>query len=501
MCRRNLTITYPNNSHKLKLNYDSILHILPYLYNVMKILPRFILKSFIGPLVLTFVIALFVLLMQFLWKYIDDLVGKGLSWYLIAKMMALATITLIPMALPLAILLASIMTFGNLAEYHELVALKSAGLSLLRIMSSLIALNVLISIGAFFFANNVLPYVNLKMGSLLYDIRSTKPALNIPQDVFYNGIEGYSIRFSKKDQDQETVHNVMIYDHTANQGNIKVYLANWGKMNMSSDKHYLMLTLYDGNGYTDIVDNPEQRFSHPFLSDNFKSQTLFLDLSSFKFSRTNEDLFKYNYEMMNMGQLRHSADSLSVLLKKNRSNFYTTLNTDYLGPARFLNRLQQGTKSVPALSLSTVLDLATELARNAKMVITTADEEFREMQVSVIQRDIEWQRKITFSVACFILFFIGAPLGAIIKKGGLGMPVVVSTLFFILFYILSIAGEKFAREEVVSVVVGMWAPSVILFPVGIFFTYKASMDSALFSADAYMGILDKAMRMLGLKKK
>ncbi len=473
--------------------------IVVYLYTVMKILSRYILKSFVGPLILTFLIALFVLLMQFLWKYIDDLVGKGLSWYIIAKMMLLATITLIPMALPLAILLASIMAFGNLAESHELVALKASGLSLLRIMSSLIVLNLIISILAFFFANNMLPYVNLKMGSLLYDIRTAKPALNIPQDVFYNGIDGYSIRFGVKDKDQETVHNVMIYDHTENQGNVKVYLADWGKMKMSSDKHYLLLNLYNGNDYTEMIDNPRQRVTHPMLTDNFKKQTLYLDLSSFKFSRTNEDLFKYNYEMMNMKQLRSSSDSLSKLLKKNKNNFYSTLTTDYLGPARFNNRLQSAAKPSAPLSRGAVLDLAVELARNAKQVINTANDEFREMQESIIRRDIEWERKITFSVACFILFFIGAPLGAIIKKGGLGMPVVVSTFFFILFYILSITGEKFAREQVTSVIEGMWAPSVILFPIGIFFTYKATRDSALFNTESYFNFAKKAIKLIRFK--
>jgi lipopolysaccharide export system permease protein len=232
------------------------------------------------------------------------------------------------------------------------------------------------------------------------------------------------------------------------------------------------------------------------LCDNFKSQTLYLDLSSFKFSRTNEDLFKYNYEMMNMHQLRTSADSLDRLLNKNKKNFYTTLNTDYLGPARFTNRMQQPSKYAPGMNRISVLDLASELARNAKTVISTADDEFKEMQDSIARREIEWQRKITFSVACFILFFIGAPLGAIIKKGGLGMPVVVSTLFFILFYILSITGEKFAREQVTSVIIGMWAPSVILFPIGIFLTYKASMDSALFNPEWYMNFVRRVGKLI-----
>jgi lipopolysaccharide export system permease protein len=465
-----------------------------YLYQPMKILYRYILKSFVGPLALTLVIALFTLLMQFLWKYIDDLVGKGLSWYLIFKLMGLAAVTLIPMALPLAILLASIMTFGNLAENHELVSMKSAGFSLPKIMSSLIVFIFFVSLGAFFFANNILPYVNLKMGSLLYDIRTAKPALNIQQDVFYNGIDGYSLRIGEKDKDQETVHNVMVYDHTSNEGNINVSLAKRGKIKMSSDKHYLVMDLFDGNSYNEILDNQQQHDSRPLLINNFSQQTVYLDLSSFKFSRTNEDLFKHNYEMMDMKQLASSTDSVKVMLDKTKVQFYNQLDQNYFGYSRYNNHFVNNSKITPAQNRASVLDVATTIARNAKLFIQTSAQEFSDMQDNITRRTIEWQRKITFSVACFILFFIGAPLGAIIKKGGLGMPVVVSALFFILFYIMSITGEKFAREGVLSVITGMWGPSFILFPIGIFFTYKASMDSGLFDKDAYIKAWNKLIR-------
>lgn len=465
----------------------------------MKVLYRYILKSFIGPLALTLAIALFILLMQFLWKYIDDLVGKGLSTYVIIKLMVLATVTLIPMALPLAILLASIMTFGNLAENHELVCMKSSGLSLPKILSPLILLILLISGSAFFFSNNLLPVVNLKMGSLLWDIRNKKPALSIRQDVFYNGIDGYSIRIGKKDPDQETIHDIMIYDHTSDNGNTKVTLAKYGSMKLSSNKRYLILTLNNGSSYEDIVQGIRPSPEHPMIDNHFEKQTIYFDLSSFKFSRTNEELFKNNYEMLDLKQLTASSDSMTKRLNTNKKLFCNQINQTYFAyqknnPHGVIQR--QGYIN----GKMNVLNVAINIARNAKQYVETTQSEFKSMLDDVLRREIEWQRKFTFSFACFILFFIGAPLGAIIKKGGLGMPVVVSALFFILFYVLSISGEKFAREQVTSVFTGMWMPSAVLFPIGIFFTYKASMDSALFDKDAYINLWTRLLRIFRKKE-
>jgi lipopolysaccharide export system permease protein len=463
----------------------------------MKALHRHVLKSFIGPLAVTLAIALFVLLMQFLWKYIDDMVGKGLSWYVITKLMVLATVTLIPMALPLAILLASIMTFGNLAENHELVAMKSAGMSLPKIMASLIVFVTSICIGAFFFSNNVLPVVNLKMGSLLYDIREAKPALNIQPDVFYNGIDGYDIRIEKKDEDQQTVHNILIYDHTAGIGNNKVVMAKWGTMKMSTNKQYLIFTMYDGNVYEEMADNGQLRPSRPMVYNNFKQQTVYFDLSSFKFSRTNEELFKNNYEMLDMKQLKYSADSISRVLDKSKIKFAHEITESYYSIPKILRRGIIVHAAIPnALqSRMAVLDAATNLARNAKQFIEADSRDFDSMQEDISRRRIEMQFKFTFPIACLILFFIGAPFGAIIKKGGLGLPVVVSALFFMLYYVITIVGKKSAIEGVMSVPFGMWMPSMIFFPFGIFFTYKATMDSALFDRDAYSNFFNKLAKV------
>lgn len=473
---------------------------LRYLYSEMKVLHRYILKSFAGPFAISLSIALFILLMQFLFMYIDDLVGKGLSTYIIIKLMVLAATTIIPTALPLAILFASIMTFGNLAENHELVCMKSAGLSLPKILSPLIITVFIISVSAFFFANNALPVVNLKMDSLLYDITHKKPALSIRQDVFYNGIDNYSIRIGKKDPDQETIHDIMIYDHTGDNGNTKVTLAESGKMKLSTNKRYLVLTLDNGNSYEDITQGIKRAADHPLLTNHFEKQTVYFDLSSFKFSRTNEQLFKSNYEMLDLKQLTATADSMGKRLSANKSVFYNQINQTYFSYQK--NTPRHGTLP-PQASFSNrmnVLNVATNIARNAKDYVHATNNEFESMMEDIVRRKIEWQRKFTFSFACFILFFIGAPLGAIIKKGGLGMPVVVSALFFILFYILSITGEKFAREQVTSVFMGMWMPSFVLMPIGLFFTYKASMDSALFDKDAYINLWSRLLKAFKRKE-
>jgi len=458
------------------------------------------LKSFLGPLALTLAIALFVFLMQFVFVYIDDLVGKGLSFRIIGKLLLFVTLTLVPLALPLAILLASIMTFGNLAENHELACMKAAGLSLPKIMGPLIALIIFISVGAFVFSNNVLPWVNLKKDALLYDIRIAKPALNIQQEIFYNGINGYSIRIGRKDQDQETIHEVMIYDHTdpdnAHQegGDFKVILAKWGKMKMSADQRYLVLNLYDGNVYQEMVDNASYRMTHPLTLNNFKEQTVYLDLSNFRFSRTNEDLFKSNYEMLNIKQLKSTADSMSEVFANTKTQFYNDFTRTYFDKIHLKPNKLIDESSLPSQSKINIMEAAINNTHNALQFIQGNSDSQNSTNEDILKRKIEIHKKFSFAVACFLLFFIGAPFGAIIRKGGLGMPVVVSSLFFILFYILTIIGVKSAMQETMTIPEGLWLPTAVLLPLGAFFTYKASMDSALFEREAYAGFFIKLFR-------
>ena len=277
----------------------------------MKKIYGYVLRSYLGPLVLTFFIALFILLLQFLWKYIDDLVGKGLEFTVIARLMFYASATFVPLALPLAILLSSLMTFGNLGEHYELVAVKASGISIWKVMRPLVYLSVFISLLAYGFSNNVLPVANLKFQSLLYDVRQQKLAFNISEGVFYNGIENYIIRIGKKDKDGSTIYDVKIYDHSDRAGNIKVTTAKSGFMQLSPDQQHIIFTLFDGYNYNDIVSTRNYRDNRPFERVAFEQQRIKFDLSEFDLTRTDENLFKSHYTMLTTRQLTIFIDSLN----------------------------------------------------------------------------------------------------------------------------------------------------------------------------------------------
>ena len=457
----------------------------------MKKLTLLVLRAFAGPMVITFIISLFVLLMQFLWKYIDDLVGKGIDTIIIIKLMVYVSVTLVPLALPLSLLLSSLMTFGNLAEHFEITACKSAGVSLQRIMRPLIITAFLICGSAFYFSNYILPIANLKMNALLYDVRQQKPALLIKEGIFYNGIDGYSIRVGKKERDGQTLRNIMIYDHSENRGNTKLILAESGKMAMSDDERYLLLYLYKGSSYEERENKPG-RSSRPLMRSEFEEELVRFDLSSFKMTRTNEQLFKDNYQMLNLRQLSFASDSLEKKIKDKQNEFYKVLtgmiNIDTGKTQTAFVPLSNNTyfiKYFPADRQKMIVSTATYSVRNLKNMTDDMVQDMEIKSKSLAKHQIEWQRKFTLSFACLILFFIGAPLGAIIKKGGLGTPVVVSIIFFLIYHVISISGEKFAREGVILPWKGMWLSSIILLPIGIFLTYKATTDSGLFDKDTY----------------
>ncbi len=457
----------------------------------MKKLTLLVLRAFAGPMVITFIISLFVLLMQFLWKYIDDLVGKGIDTIIIIKLMVYVSVTLVPLALPLSLLLSSLMTFGNLAEHFEITACKSAGVSLQRIMRPLIITAFLICGSAFYFSNYILPIANLKMNALLYDVRQQKPALLIKEGIFYNGIDGYSIRVGKKERDGQTLRNIMIYDHSENRGNTKLILAESGKMAMSDDERYLLLYLNKGSSYEERENKPG-RSSRPLMRSEFEEELVRFDLSSFKMTRTNEQLFKDNYQMLNLRQLSFASDSLEKKIKDKQNEFYKVLtgmiNIDTGKTQTAFVPLSNNTdfiKYFPADRQKMIVSTATYSVRNLKNMTDDMVQDMEIKSKSLAKHQIEWQRKFTLSFACLILFFIGAPLGAIIKKGGLGTPVVVSIIFFLIYHVISISGEKFAREGVILPWKGMWLSSIILLPIGIFLTYKATTDSGLFDKDTY----------------
>ncbi|OQB64301.1 MAG: putative permease YjgP/YjgQ family protein [Bacteroidetes bacterium ADurb.Bin141] len=468
----------------------------------VKKLTSLVLTSFIGPFIMTFFIALFVLLMQFLWKYIDDLVGKGLDWWTITKLLSYTSTTLVPLALPLAILLSSIMTFGNLAEHYEIVAAKSAGISLQRLMRPLIVVAICISVGAFFFSNYVLPYSNLKMGSLLYDVRQQKPALFIKEGIFYNGIDGYSIKIGKKLSDGKSIRNIMIYDHTNNMGNHKVVVADSGSMVMTDDKRYLILTLFNGHSYEEQQNRRRNYDTRPLLRTTFQSEIIRFDLSSFELNRTNEDLFKDNYQMLNIYQLNAMIDTFQMQMNMRKYRFQKDLIPYYqfLKDSSLMAAASSATVAKwPILKsdskkASLLFETATAQARTLKSYIESTKDDLASRNRAYIKYNIEWHRKFTLSIACLLLFLIGAPLGAIIRKGGLGLPIVISIAFFLCYHIISITGEKFAKEGVISVERGMWQSSIVLLPIGLFLVYKATHDSALFDMDAYKSFFRKLFR-------
>jgi lipopolysaccharide export system permease protein len=489
----------------------------------VKKLHIFILKSFTGPLVMTFFISLVILLMQFMWRYVDDLVGKGLTFSTIMQLMMWASCSLIPMALPLAILLAALMTFGNLGENYELLAMKSAGISLVRIMRPLIVLVAGLCIFAFFFANNVLPYANLKMRSLLYDIQQSRPELQIREGIFYNGIDNYSIKIGSKDQKTSKLRDVYIYDHSNNQGNTSVTWADSGYVHVTDDKRYLVMTLYNGYSYSDMPNQRRNSYTetYPFRRDRFDKEEVNIELSGFGLQRTDENLFKSNMQMLNLKQLMSAADSIKVKINNEHKEFHRqvvyaqpfrtyrhygptvpdTAKKDSIKKKVFTVNVDSLFKTMSQSDKMQVYSRALDEARSTSGTLETQKLFQYSRNKRLNKHYIEWHRKFTLSLACIIFFFIGAPFGAIVRKGGLGMPVVISVIFFILYYMISLSGEKFVKESVLPGWQGMWISTVILLPLGVYLTYKATHDSPLMNIEIYMNTIQKWLFPKAYKKK
>ena len=458
----------------------------------MKRLHRMIIKAFIGPLFITFAIVLFILVMQFLWKYVDDLMGKGLEWYVLVELMMYATASFVPLALPLAILLSSIMTIGGLGENSELVPMRSAGLGLLRIMSPLIVTVLLISVGSFYFSNNLLPVANLKFHSLLWDVTRKKPALNLRPGIFYDGIDGFSIRAMEKDPDSGLLTDVLIYDHRAAfQGNKTVVRAKTGNMNRSTDGRYLILTLKDGHFYDEHSPAGADNSSYPMMRGTFKEDEIRLDLSGLGLDRTDKDLFKDHYKMLTMGQLQVAGDSLQRELRERDME-----QQQHLANSLFITRTARSGPNtadpVPTENVDRdtsaqrdVYDAAMNMVRNNINYIDRSMEETSGRSGQIAHFNVEWHRKPMLAFACLLFFFIGAPLGAIIRKGGMGLPVVFAIVFFLVFHIVSFSTERLVIAGEMNAWPGMWISTLVLLPIGIFLTWKATTDSPLFVADAY----------------
>ncbi|MEP6711083.1 MAG: LptF/LptG family permease [Ferruginibacter sp.] len=469
---------------------------------MIKKLDKLIVKSFIGPFIITFFLSIFVLMMQIIWKYIDDLVGKGLDFITIGQFIWYASASLITLAMPIAILISSIMTFGNLGESFELVAIKSSGISLLRFMRPLMFIAVLLCGITFLFANYVIPYANLKFVTLYYDINYKKPAFDLKEGVFYTQIPGYAIKAGKKDADGKTIHNVIIYDQTNNLQDNSI-VAEKGIMSISKDKNFLEFNLENGYRYQESGNAGDT--STEYIRLGFKEFKKLFDLSILQKQNTNDSVFKNNFKMLSARQLNKNIDSLTKLDDSLSGNQYIAV-TSNLHYTNVKDSIWQHTnasatkKLIPDSAKSAVYEKALTIAGNIKNTLAFGATEINNKQNDIRFNKIEWHRKFSFSLACLVLFFIGAPLGSIIRKGGLGMPLVVAIIFFLFFHLLNMFGEKFVKESILSPVMGMWLSIIVLTPVGIFLTYKAMHDSQLFSKEFYYRTFKKVITFFGKTK-
>lgn len=505
----------------------------------MKRLHKFIIKSFLGPFFMTFFICIFILLMQFLWKYIDDLVGKGLEWKIVSELLLYASFGLVPLAFPLAMLLASIMTFGNLGENYELVAMKASGISLFRIMRPLLVVTFILTSIAFYFSNNILPKTNLEFYALLWSVKQQKPEMVIKEGVFSNDMENYSIKVERKGRNNNMLYDVMIYNHSRNEGNMNITISDSGKMEIvegnklksaadsgkvkvPGGNKYMSITLFNGQTYNEEKENQQgssRRF--PFRRESFKKKIINISMLDFEFNRSDEKLFRNGSRMMNISQLANQGDSLFADYKIRLWRFMTSLNyaSDVTRQISWLALPFDSLRVNPKIKPNTIVDIDRMIAsmstfekediyqraignvrNNSQLISQQLEGMYNYKKNTVNNYAMEWHRKFTLSFACLIFFFIGAPLGAIIRKGGLGMPVVVSILMFIAYYILLITGEKFAREDAWSMTAGMWFSSFVFLPLGIWLTYKAATDSGVMNIESYQIFFKKLTNLKFFKR-
>lgn len=474
---------------------------------MLKKLDKLILKAFAGPFLLTFAVVQFILLTHTLLKYLDDIIGKDLGTGVLLQLLFYFSVLIVPVSLPLAVLLSSLMTYGNLGEHHELTAIKASGIALTRILRPVLLLTLGLAVGAFWFNETIVPRANLKAYSLLWDVRQQKLALDIREGVFYNGIPGYTIKVDKKTgENGDRLHGVMIYDHTPKSGSATMMLADSGRMFTRFNGAYLGLELFHGQNYIEQPD-AQDRAGASFVRQGFDHNVVTFSLASFDLGRTKEDLFKENRMMLNIPQLHAATDSVQKKLRLEQKKmplqvnaYYTFLRVDTTGRAanRKVEKLQVAPKRLAAVT-APIIQQAINRTQNLKSFTASTAERLDDYARNSALFRIEVYRKYSQSVAVLLMFLIGAPLGSIIKKGGLGVPILVSILFFIVYYVLSIMGEKYGREFVMPVGLGMWMSNLVLLPAGLFFLYQAYNDSGLLELDFWRR-LPQRLGIPGLRK-
>ena len=530
----------------------------------MKKLDWFVIRAFIGPFILTTAVVVFILLIQQMIQYIDELLGKGLSYLVFAELLFYFSLHIVPLAMPLAVLLSSLITFGNLGEHGELTAMKANGISLVRVLMPIFVFSVATAIFSFWFNDQIVPQANLRAYSLLWDIKQKSPTLSIKEGAFYNGLEGYSIKINKKYEDGKTIKDVMIYDHTKNQGNRELILADSGKMYTIHHERYLVLELFDGRSYHDQVGAYDgNRSAEKFIKNSFDKSQIIFSLESFDMDTTNPELFANHRIMRDINQLTHDIDSLKRKQEKNKDVSFQKVAINYnyhlknfkkpkpdqseresdnknskkqknnsiaIKNAIDTNGIKRSNiknaKPPPVVQTKTkkpvkkaprkvrtdslymarqtirvnpnpqedkIITSALSRSRNLKAVIEGQKQQMEANSRRILEFSVEMYKKFTLAFACITMFFIGAPLGAIIKKGGLGLPVLISIIFFIVFYVMSITGEKWVKEAFTPIIIGMWFANVLLFSIGMFFLRQARNDSRILEADFYFVLRDRIL--------
>lgn len=447
---------------------------------------------------MTLFVGNFVFFLIHVFTYMDDIIGKGMTAWVLAQFFAYSFISWIPAALPLAVLLSSIMCFGNLAENYELAAMKSSGLSLFKILKPVFVFIIGLAAFSFLFNNYILPKITLKASRLLWDIRQAKPTLSIKEGVYYNQLDGYSIKVNKKSPDGKTLYDLSIYDHSAGLGNNIQLYADSGLMKTSVDTNYLQIELKNGVRYEDVMQEDKHKRTRPLMQLMYKELNVNVDMSGFKMKSTEENLFKNHHEMMNIFQIESEIDTFNVAIDKKYENLYSQFSSYFI--ARTLKTTINVGKHEKVSSFYNKLDKeefrrsvenAQSLVRNSSSYIDSINDEVENKEFQILDYKSGWHKKINMSFVCIVLFFVGASLGAIIRKGGMGLPVVVAVLFFLLYYIISIVFERLVYEKLFSAFFGMWFPLLVFLPIAIFLTFKAAKDSALFDITLYTETVKK----------
>ena len=461
----------------------------------MKKLDQFILRSFIGPFFAILLVVIFILMMQFLWLYIDELVGKGLSFKVILEFLGWGSATLLPLSLPLATLLASMMTLGTFGENNELLAIKAAGISLQRVLIPLASVCMVVSVAAFFISNDLIPLAYNKIYTLRDDIGKTKEEIKIPTRTFYNGIEGYILRVNERNDETGMMHGVMVYNHTGNKGNTSLTLADSAEMRMSKDKSYLTFVMYHGSNYEETNDKKYRDTTLQMQKIDFNRQSIIIPLENYAFQKSDSSRFNDQVKSMNLKQLEESQDSIGQRnargKRENLKGYYRSRTIRYNAQLDTIE--QKAVRPFEKEGAGKWDDIEAEIkaveraknnAEEIQNILTSYSRERYHNSYVLRLIDIEILKKFALSIACFIFFFIGAPLGALIRKGGLGTPAIISVLFFVAYWVIDISGVKLARDGAVGAFSGVFFSSYVLFPTGLYLTWKAINDSAIFNMDA-----------------